>query len=235
MTTISRISPQAFAATDLFAGLPLSVLKTVASAARERRIPAGAPIFNQGDKGIRAHIVIKGSVRISQYGTDGTHMVLRFIGPGELFGTVPLFTNRRYPADAIALTETTEASWSEAALLDLITRHPQIAINTIRIVGTRLQDAQERMRELGTQRADQRIARTLLRLARHSGHNTAVGTTIAFPLRRKDVADMAGTTLHTASRVLTGWERAGFLTSHRRHLTIRNLSRLTRIAEESRG
>jgi CRP-like cAMP-binding protein len=72
-----------------------------------------------------------------------------------------------------------------------------------------------------------------VRLARQSGHATAAGTAIPFPLRRKDVADVAGTTLHTASRILTSWEKAGLLISRRRRLTIQNTTKLLRIAEET--
>lgn len=231
MPTNSQISLHALAATGLFVGLPVPVLEVIAAAARLRRLPAGARIFNQGDESVRAHAVIEGGVRISQTGSDGAQMVVRFIGPGEMFGTVALFTDRRYPADAIALQETLEASWSEAELLDLMTRYPDIAINVIRIVGKRLQEAQERMREIATQRAERRIAHALIRLARQSGHSTTAGTAITFPLRRKDVADIAGTTLYTASCILTGWEKAGLLVSQRRHLTVGNPSELLRIAE----
>ena len=178
-------------------------------------------IFNQGDENVRAHTVIAGGVRISQSGSDGAEVVIRFICPGEMFGTVALFTDRRYPADATALEETLEVSWSEPELIELMARHPQIAINAIRIVGKRLQEVQNRVRELATQRAERRVAHALMRLARQGGHPTVDGTVIALPLRRKDVADIAGTTLHTASRILTGWEKAGLLTSHNQHLTIR--------------
>ncbi len=67
---------------------------------------------------------------------------MRFIAPGEMFGTLALFTNRRYPADAVCLVDTLEASWSEAELFMLIHRHPAIAINIARIVGKRLQEMQ---------------------------------------------------------------------------------------------
>jgi CRP-like cAMP-binding protein len=180
-------------------------------------------------------VVIEGGVRISQSGSDGSQVVLRFIGPGAIFGTVAMFTDGRYPADATAVAATLEASWSESELMALMTRYPQIAINTIRIIGLRLQEVQDRVRELATQGADRRIAHALVRLARQSGHSTAAGMTIFFPLRRKDVADVAGTTLHTASRILTGWEKAGLLISRRRRLTIRNTSKLLRIAEEGRN
>lgn len=231
MTGEPRLSPQRFAAADLFAGLPISALEGAAAAARIRRAPGATRIFNQGDEGVRAHVAIEGGVKISQTGSDGGEVVVRFIGPGEMFGAVALFTDRRYPADAVALIDTLEASWSEPELLNLMTRHPEIAVNAIRIIGRRLQEAQNRMRELATQRAERRIAHALVRLARQFGQSTARETAIPFPLRRKDVADVAGTTLHTASRILTGWEKAGLLASQRRRVTIRNPSELLRIAE----
>ncbi len=233
MRANSQILLQTLAVMDLFVGLPDPVLAAVAVAARQRKFRPGTRIFNQGDGNARAHAIVEGSVRISQTGSDGAQVVVRFIGPGEMFGTVALFTDGRYPADATALMETLEASWSEADLLDLMTRFPQIAINVIRIVGKRLQEAQDRMRELATQGAERRIAHTLIRLARQSGRSTAGGTVITFPLRRKDIADIAGTTLHTASRILASWEKAGLLVNQGRHLTVRNPSELLRIAEDA--
>jgi CRP-like cAMP-binding protein len=232
MATSERISAQMLGATELFHGLPASALETVAAGARVRRLPKDLRIFSQGDDGVRAHAVLEGGVRIAQSGSDGEQVLIRFIGPGEMFGTVALFTDGRYPADAITLAETLEASWSEADLIELIHRFPAIGVNVIRIAGKRLQEAQHRKRELATQRAERRVAHAVLRLARQAGHETTNGTAIAFPLRRKDVADISGTTLHTASRILTAWEKAGMLATHNQHLTIRQPAELLQIAED---
>ncbi len=218
---------------ELFRELPAAALDAVAAAARVRQLPKDFLIFSQGDEGARAHAVIEGGVRIAQSGSDGAQAVMRFIGPGEMFGTVALFTDGRYPADAITVSETLEASWSEAELRELIARYPQIAINVIRIIGMRLQDVQNRVRELATQRAERRVAYALLRLANQAGLGTAEGMTIRFPLRRKDVADISGTTLHTASRILTAWEKAGLLVTRNQRLTIRHPAELLRIAEDA--
>ncbi|HEV2271201.1 MAG TPA: Crp/Fnr family transcriptional regulator [Steroidobacteraceae bacterium] len=218
---------------ELFQGLPASALEKVAAAGLLRRLPKDMRIFSQGDDGVRAHVVIAGGVRISQAGSDGAEVVIRFIGPGEMFGTVSLFTDGRYPADAVAVVDTIEVSWSEAELLALIDSHAQIGINVIRIIGKRLQEAQERVRELATQRAERRVARALLRLAHQTGGRPIDGTAITFPLRRKDVADIAGTTLYTASRILNAWEKAGFLATHAQRMIIRRSSEILRIAEDA--
>src|SRR3546814_9242927 len=82
-------------------------------------------------------------------------------------------------------------------------RHSRIATNMIAIVGKRLGEAQERLRELATQSADRRIARTLLRLLDQAGRRTGDGVRIEFQLRRKDIADISGTTLHNVDRKST--------------------------------
>src|SRR3546814_1088222 len=105
----------------------------------------------------------------------------------------------------------------------------------LRIIGRRLMETQDRVRELSTQPAQRRIAHAVLRLARQAGHDTREGRAIEFPLRRKDVADISGTTLHTVSRVLTAWEKTGILTSHNRRLTLRLPTEILKIEEDDDG
>lgn len=215
----------------MFVGLQPLALAQVVARAHVRHLPEDTIIFVQGETAKRCHALIEGRVRIVQSGEDGAQLVVRFIGPGEMFGTVALFTDRRYPAEAATVVNSLEITWTEAALLDLIGRHPRIALNIVKIIGARIKEVQERLRELATQRVEQRIAH-VLRLARQAGHANADGTTIDFPLTRRDVAEMCGATLHTASRVMTSWEKAGLLATRRQRATIRNLTEIRRIAED---
>jgi CRP-like cAMP-binding protein len=64
------------------------------------------------------------------------------------------------------------------------------------------------------------------------GRKTFAGIAIGIPLRRKDVADIAGTTLHTASRLLSAWEKAGILVNRKRMLTVARMADLRAIAED---
>lgn len=216
----------------LFHGLPAAALDAAARSAHLERWPKEQRLFAQGDVALHAHALLEGSVRIIQTGCDGGQAIMRLIAPGEMFGTVALFTDERYPAEAITLSDTLVASWHRDALETLMAHYPPIAHNVIRIIGTRLQEAQNRLRELATQRCQRRIAHALLRLADQAGAATAGGMAIGFPLRRKDIAELAGTTLHTASRVLTAWEKAGRLASQGQRLVILQREALQRIAEE---
>lgn len=215
----------------LLAGLPAEVLAEAAAAARVRRLARDVRIFDQGERAGRAHALLSGCVRISQTGSDGEEILVRLIGPGEIFGCVPVMTDGLYPADATVMADAVEVSWDPADLLALMQRHSAVALNMVAILGKRIGEAQERLRELATQSADRRVAHTLLRLMKQAGCEADGGVRIEFPLRRKDIADIAGTTLHTASRILAGWERRGLLVSQNQHLMLSAPRELGRIAE----
>jgi len=231
-TSFDSLRPEDLAGMDLFVGLSRGSLLKVAGCGRIRRLVKGTIVFAQGTPADHCHALIKGRVRITQSDGNGAQLVVRFIGPGEMFGTVPLFTDGKYPAEARAITDSIEVSWSESVLLDLIGRYPQIALNIMKVLGARIREVQERLREVATRPVECRIANVLLRLSDRAGQAANEGTTIAFPLTRKDVAEMCGTTLHTASRVLTAWEKSGLIATKQRRITVRRREAVRRIAQE---
>ncbi|MCF8707818.1 Crp/Fnr family transcriptional regulator [Rhizorhapis sp. SPR117] len=216
---------------ELFRSLPDAALTTVRAAMQVDRVASGSVVFEQGERASRAFALGSGSIRISQTGQEGGQAIVRFIAPGEMFGTVPLFTDHLFPANAITAESSVILSWSEQGLVDLMTSYPAIALNVIHVLGTRLGEAQERMRELATLRAEQRLAQAILRLAAQAGSNCPEGTAITIPLRRKDIAEYAGTTLYTASRTLATWEKAGVLTSRGQYITVRDLGAMRGIGD----
>jgi CRP-like cAMP-binding protein len=205
---------------ELFRSLPEDAIEDVRAAMKVERVAKNTIVFEQGQLVDRAFALAVGNIRILQTGRDGGQVIVRFISPGEMFGTLPLFTDHRFPADAIAAEASTVVTWSEQDLLDLMSRYSGIALNVIQVLGSRMAQLQQRVRELTTQRAEQRIAHAILRLVEQAGRDGPRGTTIEIPLRRKDLAKFAGTTLHTVSRTLAAWEKAEILDSCGQRLTI---------------
>lgn len=107
-----QVSRRNLAALDLFRGRTGTALDDVARQTRCRLLDRDVRIFNQGDGRSRAHALLEGSVRIAQSGSDGGQIIVRFFGPGEMFGTMTLFTDRRYSADADTLADAIEVSGS---------------------------------------------------------------------------------------------------------------------------
>lgn len=215
--------------TELFAKLDEAALDEVLRHGRTRRLPRGRIIFHRGDTANVCHLLLSGRVRIAQ--TDsGDDVVIRYVGPNQIFGALALFYGGRYPADAIAVTDCVEIQWSSAAILELMQRYPRIALNALTIVGHRLDELQHRIRELTTQAVDRRIAHALLRLAQQAGKRVKGGIEIGFPLSRKDLAAMTGTAHTTVSRILSDWQARGIVASARKRIIVCDLGRLETLA-----
>ncbi len=227
--------PGDLAGVELFRGLSAAARAEIAGLARVQAVPRESTLFRQGAPAERCHVLLGGRVRITQTDADGAQLLVRFVGPGEIFGTVALFTDRHYPADAVSVLDSLEASWPEPVIRALMVRHPGIALNLVTILGERLREIQERLRETGTRRVERRVAQSLLRLARRAGAAEDAASTIPFPLTRKDVAEMCGTTLYTVSRILTAWEAAELITTERQRVTLRDPAALRRLAAEPPG
>ena len=220
---------------ERFAGLDAEVLQAVVLAGSVRRLPAGTRVFAQGDPGVSGHSLLEGRVKIVQTRVDGGQSVLRFIGPGEMYGTVAALMNQAFPADAVAVVDSVEIWWTIPALRQLIRQHPEIGLRSTAAAGTRLMDLQSRMGELTGERVEQRIARTLLRLMEKAGRPTGAGIEIDFPITRQDLAEMAGSTLHTVSRTLAALDQRGVTGSARRRIIVRDPRALSQLAENGVG
>jgi CRP-like cAMP-binding protein len=116
--------------------------------------------------------------------------------------------------------------------MDFVMRVPQMALNAMRIMAEQLQEIQERFRQAATERVDRRLAHTLMRLAAQSGKKVEDGILIDLALTRQDLAEMSGTTLYTASRMLSQWEEQKLVIAGRKRVIIRNPHGLARIVED---
>jgi len=125
--------------------------------------------------------------------------------------------------------------WDADVIRQAMLASSRLAVNALDLIGARLREAQDRLRELATERVERRIARALLRLAASAtdGGEASAAVTFDFPLSRQDLAEISGTTLYTVSRVLTGWEQAEIVRAGRQSLTLRNPAALAAMVEQA--
>ena len=90
----------------------------------------------------------------------------------------------------------------------------------------------DRYRELATERVEQRVARAIIRLTRQVGKRTEQGVLLDMPLSRQDLGEMTGTTLYTVSRIMSGWEQKGLISTGRERIVILNPHGLVTVAED---
>ncbi len=191
----------------LFATLTADQIASFADRFRVETFAADTFIFLEGDPAERLWVVQDGQVKIINSSADGQENLLEVILPGEMFGGAGILFPV-HPATAVAMTDTTTVSLERAEYLQLVRQFPDIALHIIAILGERLRAAMK-MRALATDRVDIRVAHMLLKLCDKVGEKTDQGVKIKLPLSRQDLADMTGTTIETAIRIMSKFRKEG--------------------------
>lgn len=221
---------------DMFKFLSDAELDVVLQDASVCRLDPGDAAFQQGQPAEHFFVLLHGRLKVVQITPDGEQIIVRHVNPGDIFGMARAMRRSHYPASTVAVQESLALSWPATSWDALMSKSPQFATEAIQTVGDRLQDAHSRIRELSTEEVEQRVARALLRLIDESGTPTPEGIQINFPITRQEIAELTGTTLHTVSRLLSGWKTQGIVTSGRRRITVcapDELIRLAKIASPS--
>lgn len=201
-------------------------IREVLDLARPLLVPAGGEVFSEAAPATRFYLLLDGHVRVERTSFAGERVVSLHIPPGQLFGIAAALGRDTYPATATAATECLVLWWPTKLWPDFNARYDGFADEIHRTVGHRFEEMNSRVIELATQQVEQRVASVLLRMARQNGRTTGDGIEIAFPITRRIVSEMTGSTLHTVSRLLSAWQKGGVLLSRHRHICVLDLGRL---------
>lgn len=197
-----------------------------------RSVEEEAFFFMQGDAATHVYVLCEGRVSLLQYTPNGQQITLRLVTQGQTFGGIALLQpSSGYPVTAQAMEDCLALGWQAHFLQKLAERESSIMLNTMELMHHYILELQERQQALSAARVEQRIARTLLKLASQSGRKVEQGILIDFPLTRQEIAEMCGTTIFTVSRTLNEWERKGLLEIGREKVVIREPHGLVKIAE----
>lgn len=229
---MAEIDLERVASLPVFAGASRSEVEAVLAEARLLDRAKGEPVFRQGETPHSFWLLLDGRLQVVKLTPTGQQVVVRYIGPGEFFGIAVAMGLPAYPATATPILDSTALVWPSAAWPRLVAHCPSLGASALHTVGSRLHDAHSRVVEMSTQPVEQRIATTLVRLARQAGRSEAAGIVFDFPISRQDVAEMTGTTLHTVSRTLRAWQTQGLIGGGRQRIEIRDPGRLMALAGE---
>ncbi len=216
---------------SLFARMGDSELDKLVSYATSRRVLPGEAIFEQGDDATSFYLLLHGRLKVNQVTSDGQQIIVRMVHPGDLFGFAKALQRQDYPGTAVAVAESIVLGWPTELWDYFVEQNPGLAMNAIQTIGKRLEEAHTRIREMSTEEVERRVAHVVLRLAQKAGRKEENGIRIDFPITRQDIAEMTGTTLHTVSRILSGWESKGFVRGGRQKLTVIDAPGIRRLAE----
>lgn len=217
-------------ASALFAGLTERECMEIASCAKARTFARDELLFMQGQPVRNLVLIQSGSVKSTQLSPNGNEVILWMNGSGEAVG-VPADTPAcSHTCSARAMEQCKALTWEYNRLQNLLAEYPQIRKNISQILSNRLNELEERFREVATEKVAKRVALALLRLLKQVGKQSPGGVEVS--LSREELAQMTGTTLFTISRLLSRWGEEGFILPRREAVVIRDAKRLSQLGDE---
>jgi CRP-like cAMP-binding protein len=213
----------------VFHNLSLTECREIAATAQERVFARRQTMFVEGSPCRQVLLLLSGCVKTTQLGPTGCEVILRLSGPGELVGALESYLGNNNLVTARTTQPTTALVWEASAFEAVSDRYPTLRRNIARLLGLRLQELEERFREISTQKVAPRLSQQLIRLSNQMRQHTQ--GVLEIGLSREELAQLTGTTLFTVSRLLCQWERLGIVSTRREAVVVRNLQALMEMSE----
>lgn len=172
-------------------------------------------VLTEGEPASSLQIVLEGRLKMTRSLASGREIMLALLGPGDAFGTVAALGQRSCDATTTALEPTHCLELGREQIFLLLEQRPALAPELFRFLARPLAECRNCMIELSFHRVERRFAQVVLRLADSMGIAEPDGLRIPIRLSRQELADLAGTTLETAIRILSRWRRDGILDANR--------------------
>ena len=213
-----------------FAGLDKNELREINQQFSAAHYHADETIYHQDERVTMLRVVVHGAVKLVRHTMEGKDVLLDMLEPGEYFGNLSTTDNACYFETARAQTDVCILSIRMNDFRSLLNEYPNVAMGVLEITAERLQLSQEKIRHLTTLTVKKRIAHILVMLSEKFGEQSAHGLLLQLPLSRKDLADMAGTSSETASRIMSDFQDRNIINTGRQWVAVRDIDRLTDIA-----
>jgi CRP/FNR family cyclic AMP-dependent transcriptional regulator len=180
------------------------------------------------------YFIVNGRVRIVNYSLSGREVTFDDLNAGEHFGELAALDSQPRSANVLALEKTTVATMSHETFRELLLEHPEVALRIMGRMAKIIRTSTERIMDLSTLGANNRVYAELLRLARPCEDDDNCAVIKPIPIHG-DIASRVSTTRETVARVLSDLSRGGVVKREHDRLIVLSLDKLSDMVEEFRG
>lgn len=209
----------------------ITLNEAVATTGRTRSLAPGEVLFHEGDSGSSVYACRSGALKIAVTTPGGRDVVLGLIGPGTVVGEFAAIDGLPRSATVTATEPTVVAIATRDEFLDVLERHPHLAIRLLRSMSNRLRSLTVDLAERADTPAQVRVSRRLLHLVelRSAGSGREVGE-VSLAITQHDLAGWIGATREATARALAELRRRGVIRTGRGTITVVDVDRLAAAA-----
>jgi CRP-like cAMP-binding protein len=204
----------------LFSELEDDDLRAISKVSMTQVFKKDNMILIEEEVGSTMFIILDGRVKISRISDDGREVILSILSEGDFFGEMSILDGQNRSANVVTLEDSRILVIRREDFLRMLHDFPQIAINLLKELAARLRKSDSQIKSLSLQNATGKVASTILRIADDSGKIHMGQVEIPRLPPQQDLANMAGTSRETISRVIKSLCEKGYLKKEGNRLII---------------
>lgn len=213
----------------LFTGLYDEDLIKIENTMSTRTFPKNSMIVLEEEYGDTVYIVKTGTIKITRLNDEGKEVILALMGSGEFFGELAALDGEARSANALAQEECILYLFNRSDFIDLLQHNNKIAFNLLSELARRIRHSDQQIEALSLDDAEHRIGVCILNLAEDNGVIRKGQVTIQKLPFQQDIANIAGTSRETVSRVLKLFEEKDLVIKEGHTLIIPNYTYFKKI------
>ena len=182
-----------------------------------RTYPKNSMIILEEEFGDTVFAICEGTVKITRVNDEGKEVILALLGPGEIFGEMAIIDGESRSANDLAQENCILLAFPQNEFLKILKTYFKVSFALMSELAKRLRKSDQQIEALSLSDAENRIGVSMLNLAEDMGSIRKGKVTIEKLPFQQDIANMAGTSRETVSRVLKMFEEKNLIikTGHR--------------------
>ena len=209
-----------FSEISIFSDLNENELKDLDNKFTSRSYPKNSMIILEEEFGDIVFIIMEGTIKITRVNDEGKEVILSLLGEGEIFGEMAIIDGEARSANALAQESCELLAIQRNDFIALLKKNFKISLGLMSELAKRLRKSDQQIEALTLSDAEHRIGVSILNLAEDRGVIRKGNVTIEKLPFQQDIANMAGTSRETVSRVLKLFEDKALVTKVGHRLTI---------------
>jgi len=195
------------------------------------RLAADEALFLAGDGGDGCYLVEEGLLKVAVASQSGGERILAFLGPGAIVGEMSIIDGRPRSA-SVVVRQAALKCLSCAAFEEFTRNYPEIYEYLVKLLASRLREANAVIAAGTFLSLKGRVARTLLELAEGFGQDVGSGRIVIHQkIGQSDLAARAGVARANVCRILNEWQRHKLVSRLSGYYCLENKQRLKAEAE----
>jgi CRP/FNR family transcriptional regulator, polysaccharide utilization system transcription regulator len=195
---------------NIFKSLPKESINRLEEVKICREYEKGDFIFEEASSAKGVYYIAKGKVKVSQLGVDGKYQILHLSKDGDVMGYRAVLSDDLFSCSAIAMEKSHICFIPKDTFIDLVANNSKLALSIIHLFSDELKKIESNLTKITQRPVKDRVAQALISLKNKYGFKED-GKTINVIIKRQEIANMAGSTRETITRVLYHYQEIGII------------------------